>query len=117
MTDIYYTLLRLQGDLDWQPAINMFESEEEFWIEVELPGIEKHQIKVVYENNILTISGIRNKTNIPANYICCQLEMEYGTFCRLIKFDSPVEPTKIEARYEKGILDIRVPKQLRVEED
>lgn len=117
MTDIFYTLLRLQGDQDWHPPINMHESEDEFWIEVELPGLEKEHIKVVYENNILSISGIRTRSSMAPKYICCQLELEYGAFYRFIRFDTPVIAEKIEAKYERGILDIHVPKKIGVEED
>lgn len=113
MTDIFYTLFRLQGDQDWQPPVNMFESDREFWIEVELAGMEKDKIKVKFEDGVLTISGTRMKGHQTQNYICCQLEMEYGAFYRFIRFDVPVEPTQIEAYYEKGILDIRVPKKLK----
>ena len=117
MNDIFYTLFRLQGEQDWQPQINMFESERELWIEVELPGMERDQIKVVFEDGALTISGTRRKGPQTQDYICCQLEIEYGTFYRFIKFDTPIDPVHIEARYEKGILDIRVPKKLKAEED
>ena len=117
MTDIFYTLVRLQDNQDWHPPINMFESDEEFWIEVELAGMEKDKIKVVFEDGILSISGIRKRCSQTRNYICCQLEMEYGTFYRFIKFDSPVDSSQIEAHYDKGILDIRVPKKVKFGED
>ena len=117
MTDIFYTLVHLQGDQDWQPPVNVFESEEEFWIEVELAGMEKDQIKVVFEDSVLSISGTRKRCTQTKNYICCQLEMEYGMFYRFIRFDSPVAPSQIEAHYDKGILDIRVPKKVKCGED
>ena len=116
MTDIFYTLVHLQGNQDWQPPVNMFESDEEFWIEVELAGMEKDQIKVVFEDGVLSISGTRKRCARTGNYICFQLEMEYGTFYRFIRFDSPVEPSQIEAHYDKGILDIRVPKKVKFAE-
>ena len=47
MNDFFYTLFRLQGEQDWQPQINMFESELEVWIEVELPGMDKDQICIL----------------------------------------------------------------------
>lgn len=111
MNDIFFTLFRLQGEQDWQPQINMFESDQELWIEVELPGMEKEQIKVVFEDGALTISGIRRKGPQTQDYICRQLEIEYGSFYRFINIDMPVDQEHIEARYEKGILDIRVPKK------
>ena len=117
MTDIFYTLVRLQGDQDWQPPVNMFESDVEFWVEMELAGMEKEQIKVVFEDGVLSISGTRKRCSQTRNYICCQLEMEYGTFYRFIRFDAPVEPSQIEAHYDRGILDIRVPKKVKFRED
>ena len=117
MTDIFYTLVHLQGNQDWQPPVNMFESDEEFWIEVELAGMEKDQIKVVFEDGVLSISGTRKRCSRTGNYLCFQLEMEYGTFYRFIRFDSPVESSQIEAHYDKGILDIRVPKKVKFAED
>ena len=117
MTDIFYTLVHFQGNQDWQPPVNMFESDEEFWIEVELAGMEKDQIKVVFEDGVLSISGFRKRCTQTQDYICCQLELEYGNFYRFIKFDSPIEPSRIEAHYDKGILDIRVPKKTKFGED
>lgn len=117
MTDIFYTLVHLQGNQDWQPPVNMFESDEEFWIEVELAGMEKEQIKVVFEDGVLSISGTRKRCTRTGNYLCFQLEMEYGNFYRFIRFDSPVESSQIEAHYDKGILDIRVPKKVKFAED
>ena len=117
MTDIFYTLFHLQGNQDWQPPVNMFESENEYWIEMELAGMEKDQIKVVFEDGVLSISGTRKRDDQTRQYICCQLEMEYGAFYRFIQFDSPVDPAQIEAHYDKGILDIRVPKKTRCVED
>jgi len=43
--------------------------------------------------------------------------MEYGAFYRFIRFDSPVDPSQIEAHYDKGILDIRVPKRVKLVEE
>ena len=117
MTDIFYSLFRLKGDQDWQPPINMFESEKEFWIELELAGMEKELIKVVFEDGVVSISGTRKRGIQTQGYVCCQLEMEYGIFQRFVRFDTPIEGTKIEAHYDKGILDIRVPKKTAVGED
>jgi HSP20 family protein len=111
VTDIFYTLFRLQGDQDWQPPVNMFESDKEFWIEVELAGMEKDQIKVEFEDDVLSISGVRKRGLQMQSFICCQLEIEYGTFYRCVRFDAPVDAAKIEACYEKGILEIHVPKK------
>ncbi|MGA1795695.1 MAG: Hsp20/alpha crystallin family protein [bacterium] len=111
MTDILYTLFHLQGNQDWQPPVNVFESEDEFVIEMEVAGIDKEQLRVVFEEGVLSISGTRKRCPQTRSYICCQLEMEYGNFYRYIRFDTPVVETEIDARCDKGILTIHVPKR------
>jgi len=77
VTDIFYTLVHLQGNQDWQPPVNMFESDEEFWIEVELAGMEKDQIKVVFEDGVLSISGTRKRcSRTGMSSLFCILQCE-----------------------------------------
>ena len=88
------------------------ETENAYILEAELPGFKKEDIKVDIDNNYLTISAERNtekeEKDNSGNVI--RRERSYGTFSR--SFDiTGVQPDKIEAAYENGILKLELPKK------
>ena len=96
------------------PATNIKETSDDYHISLELPGIDKEELKVSIENNILTVSAEKNcdKTNDEATYHF--LERRFGTFKRSIPVPGRVKTNGIDARYEDGVLNIRVPKAEKV---
>ena len=98
------------ADADFKTDIT--ETENAYILEAELPGFRKEDIKVDIDNNYLTISAERNtereEKDNSGNVI--RRERSYGTFSR--SFDiTGVQPDKIEAAYENGILKLELPKK------
>jgi len=94
----------------WAPSVEMYEKGESFIVRAELPGVKKEDIDISMVGDTLTIKGERKP---PAEvkeeeYQCC--EVCYGSFSRSITMPAAVDADKIEANYENGILEIRVPK-------
>lgn len=85
------------------------ETENEYLISAELPGIDKKDIKLDYKNNYLVISAKRNEEHDDKkdNYI--RKERSYGEFSRSFYFDN-VSEDKINAKFENGVLKITLPK-------
>lgn len=94
----------------FSPGIDISETETQYVIDVELPGIEKKDIDLNIENNRLTISGERKfeKTEDGKQYH--RVETSYGTFSRSLQLPENVNPDSIKASYKDGILNVSIDK-------
>jgi HSP20 family protein len=99
----------------WMPALDVYEKEGEMVIRVDLPGIDKKDVKVKVLDDILTIEGDRKleKKIEEENYLC--QEAFYGTFLRRIALPNPVEEYEIKATFLNGVLEICVPVKVETE--
>lgn len=87
------------------------ETDEAYLVEAELPGVNKEDVRLDYENNYLIISALRNDTfeDKGDNYL--KQERYYGEISRSFYFDN-VEKEQIQARFQNGVLDIILPKKV-----
>ena len=87
------------------------ETDEAYLVEAELPGVNKEDVRLDYENNYLIISALRNDIfeDKGANYL--KQERYYGEISRSFYFDN-VEKEQIQARFQNGVLDIILPKKV-----
>lgn len=92
------------------PKVDVTENENAYEIHVAAPGVSKEDFKIDVNDNLLTISGERkyNKEKKEGNFH--SIETQYGTFGRSFSLPENVDITKIEAKYNNGILEITVPK-------
>jgi HSP20 family protein len=99
------------GNRGYMPATNVVENEKEFEIEIAAPGMEKEDIRINIENNVLTISSEKEvkKEEKEKNYT--RREFSYGSFCRSFTLPKTVDVDHINASYEKGILKVALPKK------
>jgi HSP20 family protein len=99
-----------KSGVDLSPRIDISETDNEYKIEAELPGINQKEIDVKIDNNILTIKGKKEdiKEEKEKNYHL--RERYYGAFQRSISLPNNIEPEKIKASFENGVLNISVPK-------
>lgn len=103
-----YTSLR-----GWQPAINIYESEDHFFVCVELAGVKAGEIDVRTEKATLHISGIRPDPRPKGEHrsLCLHLmEVQSGEFERQVRIPPNVDVERIEATYREGFLWISLPK-------
>lgn len=92
------------------PLINVEETDNEFNISADLPGIKKDDIKISFQNNILTISGEKKAEKELKQDNFHRMERCYGKFCRSVGIPAGVALDKIEADYKDGVLNINIPK-------
>ncbi len=94
----------------WKPAVDIVENPDEYVAKVELPGVEKTNIKITMEDNVLSIRGekAQEKKEKDANYH--RVERFYGSFQRSFELPGSVKNDKIDAEFKDGILTIRLPK-------
>ena len=94
----------------WQPAIDVYETDSEVVVLVELAGIKEAEIEVTVHNGVITIRGERKdiKQGIKRTY--SQMEILWGPFERDITLSANVNVDQIKAFYEAGILEVVLPK-------
>lgn len=94
----------------WAPAVDIRESKEAVTLEVELAGLPKEAVAVSVENGVLTLSGERKPTAPGTEEIARRSERAYGKFSRSFTLPNDVERSKVEAKFQDGLLTIRLPK-------
>lgn len=92
------------------PSIDISETDKQYMIDVEVPGIKKDDIDLNIENNTLTISGERKFEKKEDNKQYHRVESHYGSFSRSFTLPDNVKVDSISATYNNGILNITVDK-------
>ena len=82
------------------PVLDVIEQENDFIVSADLPGVKKEEVKITFENNILTISGSRKSNDISENARLLLNELQSGDFSRSIKFRQDVDTDKDVCRNE-----------------
>lgn len=92
------------------PMVDIIERENEFSIKVELPGVDKKDVKITVQNNVLTIKGEKRQENEIKGENYQHLERSYGVFQRSFTLPTSVHSEKIDASYNNGVLSVTIPK-------
>jgi len=95
----------------WQPAVDVYESEKEYIVYCDLAGSDSNSFSVVIDENRLRISGKRELPKHEAIACVHQLEIELGQFSRLITLPGPVDVDNVRSVYANGILAVSLPKK------
>ena len=93
------------------PAVNIAENENEFHIELAVPGLKKDDFKINLEKNILTISAEKKTEDTAETKKYSKREYSYSSFVRSFTLPDSVDHSKIEADYTDGILTLTVAKK------
>src|SRR5215468_6573960 len=98
----------------WSPAVDIYETENEIIVQAELPGVERKDISLQLENNVLTLKGERRFERETKQENYHRVERSYGGFSRAFSIPAIVDEEKIRADYKDGILKIALPKKDQV---
>ncbi len=104
-----FDLEPLLGTADMAP-VDFTETDDEYKLRVELPGMEKDDVKIALNQNILTISGEKKGEDTKENESFHKREIRYGWFERSFSLPGDIDETKIKAKMKNGVLTIHVPK-------
>ncbi|MEK7583947.1 MAG: Hsp20/alpha crystallin family protein [Patescibacteria group bacterium] len=100
-----------QGLASFNPAIDLYEKDNDLIAEVALAGIDPEKVKISIEDNVLDIEGsLEKKSEIDENNYY-RREVRSGSFHRMISLPAAVNSEKTQAEYDKGILKITMPKK------
>ena len=94
----------------WNPAVDLYEKDDNFVIKAELPGVGKNDIGIDLKDGVLTLSGERSKDSEVNEDSYFRRERTYGKFQRAFSLPAEVDPDKIKAEFNDGVLVIEVPK-------
>jgi HSP20 family protein len=94
----------------WNPAVDLYEKDDKFVINAELPGVEKKDITIDLKDRILTLSGERSYDNEVKEENYYRRERAYGKFHRAFTLPADVDSDKIKAESKNGVLQVEVPK-------
>jgi HSP20 family protein len=94
----------------WVPAVDVWETDDEIVYAFDLPGIAEDKISVELEDNALTVSGERERTDEVKDDRFYRFERRFGSFSRTIGLPQGTSEDGIGADYKDGVLEIRVRK-------
>ena len=98
------------GARRWVPAMDLVEAEEHFVLRADLPGLDESDVKIEVNENVLTISGERAYEHDARKDGYYRVERGSGQFSRSLTLPDGVDLDAITASFEKGVLEVRVPK-------
>lgn len=98
------------GASTWLPALDVWESEDELVLALDLPGIPPESVAIEVDDGVLTVSGQRERKVEEERDRYYRFERRFGAFSRSVTLPQGVDEEKIEAAFEDGVLEIRVPK-------
>ena len=92
------------------PAVNIKELETQFEIDFAVPGKKKSDFEIEVEDGLLSISSTTEENTTTEQGKFTRREFSYNSFKRTFTIPDSVDPTNIEAQYEEGVLQLRLPK-------
>ena len=96
----------------WVPPVDIFETENhEVVIKAEVPEVRKEDLKVTFENNVLTLSGERQSVENSTQDQFRRIERRHGSFTRSFTLPASVDAARISASYKDGVLTVRLPRR------
>ena len=98
------------GKFDLVPSTDVTETEKEIEITAELPGLEEKDVEINYADGVLTIRGEKKAEKEEKNKTRHVIERSYGSFSRTLDLPAGVDPNKIKASINKGVLKVVVEK-------
>ncbi len=104
---------RFLGRQGWTPKTDIVETEDAVVILMELSGLDKEDIKIVHEGDLLKISGVRRRTLVPGMKRYHRMEIDYGLFQKLFRVPRDLSLEGVEAEHKNGLLRVVLRKKAK----
>ncbi len=95
-----------EAPTNWAPRVDLSESDDGYEISLDLPGLNKKDIAINYQDGVLTISGERQATDQKEGHNALRVERRTGAFSRSFNIPNAIQTDKINATYKDGVLNI-----------
>lgn len=96
----------------WTPPCDIYETDKEIVLKMELPEMPKEDVHVTLENNVLTLRGERKFEEAVNRENYHRIERKYGEFIRIFTLPTFVEGSKVVAEFKEGMLTVTLPKNV-----
>lgn len=103
------SLANRESDI-WNPSVDLSETKEGYKIKADIPGLNKEDIDISYDDKTLTIKGHRKTSDVQEGENFYKKEISYGSFQRIVYLGQDVDPENIKATYNSGVLELNIPK-------
>jgi len=98
---------------DWSPSVDISETDAEYLVKTEIPEVDKKDVKVTVQDNLLSIQGERKHEKEEKGKRFHRMERAYGTFLRTFDIPDGVDVEKLRAEFREGMLLVHLPKTER----
>jgi HSP20 family protein len=95
---------------EWSPSADISETDKEYIVKAELPGVKREDVKVSIADGVLTIKGERKQEKEEKGEHTHRLERAYGSFCRSFSLPDDANDKQVRAETKDGVLRVHVPK-------
>lgn len=95
---------------EWAPLVDIIEEEKEYRIKAELPEVNKSDVKVTVQDDVLTIAGERTFEKEETGRKYHRVERAYGSFARSFTLPEDADAAKVSADFKDGVLIVHLPK-------
>jgi HSP20 family protein len=101
---------RSVGARRWIPAMDLVEDDGHYVLRADLPGVSEQDVKIELDGDVLTISGERTSEHETRQEGYHRVERASGSFARTLTLPEGIDPESIQASFDKGVLEVRIPK-------
>ena len=92
------------------PSVNVWTSKEEAVLSADVPGVSADKIEISVLDDTVTLKGERSVAETPEDSVAHRQERGSGAFARTIRLPFRVEASAVDAKYENGVLEVRLPR-------
>ena len=94
----------------WVPAMDLVEEGDSLVLRADLPGMSHDDVNVEVKDGVLTISGERQAEQRKEEQGYYRVERSFGSFSRSLTLPEGIDPDKVSAEFDNGVLEVRIPK-------
>ena len=94
----------------WMPPMDLVETEDQFVLRADLPGLSEEDVNIEVEDNVLTVSGERKAEQAESKEGYHRIERAFGSFSRSLTLPEGIDADAVTANFDRGVLEVRIPK-------
>jgi HSP20 family protein len=94
----------------WVPAMDLVETEDTLVLRADLPGMDRDDIEIEVKDGVLTVSGERRAEHETEREGYHRVERSFGRFSRSLGLPRGIDPSGVEASFQRGVLEVKIPK-------
>ena len=99
--------------VDWAPSVDISETDSEYLIKGEIPGVKKEDVKVSIQDGMLTIQGERKQEKEEKGKKFHRIERSYGSFVRSFRVPNDADENSVKAEFKDGMLNVTLAKSAK----